>query len=199
MTKRQLALCLICLSVQLVLAPAPPAAAQVAPKANWIWFDEGNPLKSAPDETIYFRKTFVEDYEMQEADIHITCDNAFVLFINGKEVGRGDEWKDGRVFDVKDHLVRGKNVIAVQATNEGGAAGLVAWLVRLTKPGNHYTVLTDGTWKCSKEVPETWRELNFDDSKWSSPKVLSEFVRPDRWAGVTWNGKADTSRFTVKE
>ena len=84
---------------------------------------------------------FVEDYELQEADMHITCDNSFVLFINGKEVGRGNEWKDGKVFNVKDHLVRGKNVIAVRATNEGGPAGLVAWLVRLTKPGNHYTVL----------------------------------------------------------
>jgi putative membrane-bound dehydrogenase-like protein len=181
------------------LAVGRSGADQVVPKANWIWFDEGNPLREAPSGTIYFRKTFDEPYELQEADIHITCDNAFVLYINGKEIGRGNEWKDGKVFDVKPHLVRGKNVIAVRATNEGGPAGLVAWLVRLTKPGNHYTVLTDGSWKCSKEAPEGWREAGFDDSKWSSPKVLSEFVRPDRWAGVTWNGRPDSSRFTVKD
>jgi putative membrane-bound dehydrogenase-like protein len=199
MTHRMFALAASLIASSIVLAPATSADAQVAPKANWIWFDEGNPLRQAPSETIYFRKTFEEPFELLEADIHITCDNAFVLFINGKEIGRGNEWKDGKVFNVKDHLVRGKNVIAVRATNDGGPAGLVAWLVRLTKPGNHYTLATDGSWKCSKEAPESWREANFDDSKWSSPKVLSEFVRPDRWAGVTWNGKADTSRFTVKD
>ncbi len=198
MTKRLSVLVCFSLATTFALLAPRPTIGQVAPKANWIWFDEGNPLRSAPDETIYFRKTFEEGYELQEADIHITCDNEFVLFVNGKEVGRGTEWMDGKVFDLKDRLVRGKNVIAVAATNKGGPAGLVAWLVRLTKPGNHYTVSTDGTWKCSKEAPQGWREINFDDSKWSSPKVLSEFVRPDRWAGVTWNGKNDTSRFTVK-
>jgi putative membrane-bound dehydrogenase-like protein len=182
-----------------VLCPATSASAQVAPKANWVWFDEGDPLQSAPNDTVYFRRTFDENFELLQAEIHITCDNAFVLFINGKRIGSGGDWKDGKVFDLTQHLRRGKNAIAIEARNEGGPAGLVAWLVRLTKPGNHYTVLTDGTWKCSKEAPENWREVNFDDSKWLSPKVLSEFSRPDHWAGITWNGKSDASRFTVPE
>jgi len=183
----------------LTTATPPDSVAQVTPKANWIWFDDGNSFKAAPKEIVYFRKTFEENYELQEAEMHITCDNAFVLFINGKEIGSGREWKDGRVFNVKDHLVRGKNVIAVQATNSGGPAGLVAWLVRLTKPGNHYTVLTDRTWKCSKEVSEGWLDLNFNDSKWTAPKLLGEFGRAENWEGITWNGKSDVNRFTVKE
>lgn len=175
------------------------ATGQVTTKANWIWFDDGNPLPSAPNETVYFRKTFDENYELQEAEIHITCDNTFELFINGKRVGGSEDWRNGRVFDVKPFLQQGRNTIGVVASNQGGPAGLVAWLVRLTKPGNHYTVVSDASWKCSREAAANWRESQFDDSKWPPAKVLAEFGRPEHWAGITWNGKSDASRFVVQE
>src|SRR5262245_8791788 len=195
MARRAFALVSLC-AISLLLPW--PASAQVAPKANWIWYDFGDPLQSAPEETVYFRKTFDESYELQEAEIHITCDNEFELYINGQKVGTGSEWKDGRVFDVQKYFRQGKNVIAVAGTNHGGPAGLVAWLVRLTKPGNHYTLWTDGSWKCSKEAPEGWRERDFDVSKWANAKVLAEFSLPGQWAGITWNGKSDVSRFVLK-
>src|SRR5262249_42325776 len=133
MCQRWIAPAAAAVALYLAVSGAGDIAGQLVPRANWIWFDEGDPLESAPAEKRYFRHTFDEGYELAEAEMHITCDNEFVLFINGKEAGRSSEWSDGRVIDVKPYLERGRNVIAIEATNQGGPAGLVAWLVRLTK------------------------------------------------------------------
>ncbi|MCI0622264.1 MAG: hypothetical protein L0387_11465, partial [Acidobacteria bacterium] len=174
-------------------------SAQVFPRAEIIWYDEGDPLQSAPAETRYFRRTFEERHDLAEAEMYIACNDEFVLHINGKEVGRGRNWQQGKVFDVKGWLRRGKNLITVEAINRGGPAGLVAWLVRRTIPGNHYTLLTDSSWKCSKEAPQNWRELDFDDSQWAAAKVLGQFGKAGLWPEVTWNeGKSNPGRFRAK-
>jgi len=185
----------------------PPAElpAQVVPRAKMIWFDEGDPAKSTPVGTRYFRGTFIEQYPVAEADIHIACDDDFVLFVNGKEAGRGTSWQDGKVIDVTRFVRTGKNVVAVEATNRGGPAALVAWVARRTVPGNHYTFLTDSKWKCSKEAPKNWREVSFNDSKWPAVKVIGDFGKVGPWPPVTWaggkatDGKADLGRFRIKQ
>lgn len=176
---------------------ASDALAQVAPKAQWIWFDDGNPLDMAPAEKVYFRRTFDEPYELAEAKLHITCDNRFTLYVNGREVAQSSRWEDGRVVDLKPHLVRGRNLLAVVGENSNGPAGLVAWLVRLTVPGNHYTVSTDSSWKCSRDAAIGWQTEAFDDSAWKPARELAEFGKAGPWKEITWNGKRDSSRFTV--
>jgi putative membrane-bound dehydrogenase-like protein len=182
----------------LLVCPTGPLPAQTAPKAQWIWYD-GDAGDPTPAAKCYFRHSFDERYEVAEAKMHITCDNRFVLYVNGKEAGRGSEWREGRVLDVKPHLVRGKNVIAVEATNDGGPAGLVAWLVRLTVPGNHYTLISDHTWKCTTDAAAGWQKLDFDDATWKPARSLGEYGKAATWSGITWNGKRDYSRFEVAE
>ncbi len=191
---RNRAIAAACLGL-LTLLPSLTSRAQTAPRAHWIWFDEGDPLESAPSGTRYFRISYAESYELADAEMHIACDNEFVLFVNGKEAGRSSEWKDGKVLDVKRFLHTGKNTIAVEATNRGGPAGLVAWLVRRTIPGNQYTMVTDASWKSAAEAPDNWRETSFDDAKWAAVKVLEELGKVDQWQEITWNGKADPGRF----
>src|SRR5262245_1826444 len=75
---------------------AAPADAAV----QWVWFDEGDPVKEAPAATRYFRRTFTINRPTQivvdDADLDITADNAFTVWVNGIQVGKGDDWK--RVF-----------------------------------------------------------------------------------------------------
>src|SRR5262245_7615320 len=96
---------------------------------QWIWFNEGDPATSAPAETRYFRKVFTIDRPVQkvvdEGTLDITADNAFTVWINGVEAGKGDNWQKVYRFDVTKLLIHGKNVIAVQARNTEGPAGLM--------------------------------------------------------------------------
>ncbi len=202
---------LACLAALVMVSIWRPAqvSGQAAPRANLIWCDEGDPRRSVPAETRYFRGTFTEDLEVTAAKLHIACDDEFVLFVNGKEAGRSSSWQDGKVIDLKPFWRKGKNVVAVQCTNRGGPAALVAWLVYDTPSGKQNTLLTDAGWKCSKEAPEKWNLIEFDDSKWAGVKVIGEFGKIGPWPPVRWNGvnesstqasggKADLSRFRVK-
>src|SRR5438128_4469353 len=87
---------------------------------NWIWFDEGDPVSSAPAETRYFRHVFTVEQLPAKADLDITADNAFIVWVNGVRVGSGDQWQQLYRFDVRKHLKQGKNLLAVEARNEGG-------------------------------------------------------------------------------
>src|SRR5258708_7756434 len=88
-----------------------PAQAQDAKGVQWIWYNEGNPLAEAPVATRFFRRVFEVKQEVKEASLDITADNSFTVWINGAEIGSGNEWMHVNRFDVKRRLVKGKNVI----------------------------------------------------------------------------------------
>src|SRR5262245_11599311 len=66
------------------------AAEPITP--NWIWFDEGDPVSSAPAETRYFRYVFNANALPRKINLDITADNGFIVWINGVRVGEGDSW-----------------------------------------------------------------------------------------------------------
>ncbi len=191
------------------LANEKQVSAQATPRANLIWFDEGDPSRSVPAEMRYLRRSFTEDLEVTRAELHIACDDEFVLFVNGKEAGRSSSWQDGNVIDLKPFWRKGKNVVGVEATNRGGPAALVAWLVYDTGAGKQKSLVTDAGWKCSKEGAGKWNSIEFDDSKWANVKVIGEFGKIGPWPPVSWSdskesgiqasgGNADPGRFRVK-
>src|SRR3712207_6745170 len=72
-----------------------PVQAQQGRGVQWIWFNEGTPVREVPSETRYFRRTFTIDRPVQkvvdEADLDITADNAFTVWVNGALVGKGND------------------------------------------------------------------------------------------------------------
>jgi putative heme-binding domain-containing protein len=203
MSKHGILLVIVAATALLGVGQKGAVAAQVLPRAKLIWFDECDPTRSVPAGTRYFRGMFMERFPVAEAEMHIACDDAFVLFVNGKEVERGASWHEGKVIDLTRLIRPGKNVVAIAATNRGGPAALVAWLARRTVPGNHYIFLTDSRWKCAKVAPENWHEVSFDDSRWSAVKVIGDLGAIGPWPEVTWtgvpaqDGKADLGRLRI--
>src|SRR5262249_55832656 len=99
-------------------------------------------------------------------------------------------------FDVKKHFRVGRNVLAVEARNKSGPAGL---LVRLGYVPNGLTrevVTSNASWKTSREGQGGWQKTDFDDSKWSSPKVLGAYGKTGIWKGLVWDSGGD-DRFAV--
>ena len=61
----------------------------------------------------------------------MTADNWFKLYVNGRPVADGSNHKEAMTVDLAERLQAGKNVIAVDAANQGDAAnpaGLLAFL-----------------------------------------------------------------------
>ena len=146
---------------------------------SWIWYPEKdvNPADKAPIGRCYFRRTFdlPADNKITSAEWLVTGDNHFNAFINGAQVGIGNNFKAVSSFDIADRLHAGKNVLAIVINNTGydpnpgGALGLL----KITF-ANHPPLLipTDETWKASKKAMKVWEKANFDDSKWKAAKKL---------------------------
>jgi putative heme-binding domain-containing protein len=180
------------------------AHAQTPPALQWIWFDEGNPLVDAPAAARYFRRSFDLDPpktgDITSAALEITADNRFIVWLNGTRVGQGDSWSELYRFNVHKLLRNGKNVLAVQAINEGGPAGLVVRLRWTPKGKRPQQVVSDGSWKTVKSAPLGWYKLDFDDGKWSKARVLGAYGRVGPWgAGGGSPGAPPQRKFTVPE
>lgn len=166
-------------------------------KANWIWYPEGDPTVAVPAVTRWFRRTLTlpAGRPITGALLRVAADNAAVISVNGKEVGRAhDSWKSRKVFDLKENLVPGRNVIAIAVTNEAGAsqnpAGLAAQLDVRFQSGEPLSLVTDGDWKSSTENAPNWQSLNFDDSNWIAAKSIAK-TGSGPWGAIS-NGTTDT-------
>ena len=162
------------------------SAAAESGGAAWIWHGDASSPLNVPACKRYFRRhlTIPADRAIKSAVCSITADNAFVLLINGKRVGSGADWQQVHPFDVKRHLVPGKNVLAVAADNWGGnlanPAGLLVRLRVQPAGAKPLVVYSDTRWKSAAAKTPAWHEKDFDDSSWQAARV----VKWSGWANV---------------
>tara|TARA_R110002096_G_scaffold200639_13_gene384769 strand:+ start:21292 stop:25623 length:4332 start_codon:yes stop_codon:yes gene_type:complete len=135
------------------------------PVPYWIWTDDAN------TDTAYFRKEFVVPANLTKAKLAVSADDNFLLFINETRAFNGRDWSKIQIEDITALLRKGaKNVIAVRAANEGGAAGFIARLSLETDqgPSGSRIITTDGNWKVSPKAEKGWMAANF------TPKATSK-------------------------
>ncbi|MEM7009956.1 MAG: hypothetical protein AAF585_00610, partial [Verrucomicrobiota bacterium] len=130
---------------------------------HWIWID-----KSEKKETIYLRRQWTQSEAAKSVTLSITCDNGYSAFVNGKHVGSGQDWAKGVRFDIGKHVKKGDNVLAVEAANSGGVAGLVAQLKITNQDGSTRTIVTDGDWQASRKATEGWKAPSVDTTGWTT-------------------------------
>lgn len=171
-------------------------AQQSSPLPQWIWFKEGDPLSNAPAETRYFRKTFTVEQPVSAAKLEITADNAFTVWLNGQRVGSAAEWQALHAFDVKAQMVQGMNVLAVEAENQGGPAGMVVRLTYKSK-GQSRAIVTDGSWKASAASGKDWQQPQYKETAWTPALVLGPYGKTGPWGGGAAVARNPKERFTV--
>jgi putative heme-binding domain-containing protein len=167
-----------------------------AKEAQWIW-SPAYEKELAPEGECYFRKTF-ELGKPESGKIQIACDDKYELFVNGRQVGTGSNWKVLDAYDVTKYLVQGANTIAIKAMNtEGGSAGVVARIVVKSQGNTHVDHSTDDTWKTAlKEFPQ-WQKPRFDDGKWLASRSFGDLNATLPWGNeVTQAGDSGRYRIT---
>lgn len=98
------------------------AALDIGPKITlslepkWIWNTADADKKTRPA-SVNFRKTVTLAETPTEAYLTIAADNNYTVTINGKRVGSSRNDISPDFYDVKPHLKKGENVIAVTAVN----------------------------------------------------------------------------------
>ena len=138
-----------------------------SPTVAWIW-QSAEPGES---EKVFFRREFQLPPDVAGAAVTIVCDNWHHLFINGVDLGMGADWAQPASYNVLASLKPGKNLIAIEGRNEGGAAGMALRFSATLKDGKKLTVVSDGSWQCANEVADGWQNLGFSAAAW--PKAVA--------------------------
>ncbi|MDB6058045.1 MAG: hypothetical protein JWO95_1889 [Verrucomicrobiales bacterium] len=175
------------------VTPNEAAANQFAMPASlkFIW-NKKDADKAAPAEYVYFRKTFtVSSKRDLDALSLVVCDNSFSLWINGKKVGSGKEFKEAYRFNIARYLHVGENTIAIEAINHladnslpkrdkpnvaaANPAGLLFYArIRATDKGKQrsFDVVTDQTWVQANKQVTGWEQPKFAATDWQKAAEL---------------------------
>ncbi len=136
---------------------------------QWIWLGE-----EARDETVYFRRMIEVKGDVKNASVAGSCDNAMRVFVNGTRVLESETWEQPTRADIRAQLRDGLNLVAVEAKNSGGPAGLLLELAIETSDGEKLEVATDRRWWASKERQRGWRSLEFEPENWAAATEIAE-------------------------
>lgn len=145
---------------------------------SWIWYPEGEPEKSAPIETNYFRRvvTLPADRKIKQAVFQYTGDNECRGWINEFDIGARNSFKTVKWNDITTRIEPGKTyVFGLTGRNlgeENNPAGVVGLLTIEFQTGEPMVIRTDEQWKVSKNLEPGWNTTAFDDAHWVAAKVL---------------------------
>ena len=158
--------------------------------ANWIW-DHADAVSKDTGGTVYFRKHLDVHEGALRAAISVTCDNGFILYINGRKIIESDSWNAPIGLDISAHLKPGANIVAIHGynfpdtvTKKGlqfkgpNAAGLIA-NISIAYPEEDpdsqkwHSIGTDASWLWSRETQANWHTTEFDDSQWSKAAITA--------------------------
>ncbi len=129
--------------------------------ARWIWHATDKPW-NAPAGTRYFTRVLDIAESAVSADLAVTADDRFTLFINGKNVASSppgpDGWTHPQRLEIISSLIPGRNIIYIEAENQSpGPAGVLFWLRVTYKDDPAETFISDGSWISSDSLHSHWK------------------------------------------
>lgn len=170
-----------------------------AQEAQWIWSPE-HPRGQAIQGDCYFRKT-LQVSSVEEATITITADDKYELFVNGRLIGQGSSIRQMEKYNITRMLGRGRNVIAVRATNvTPGTAALVSRVLVKPVDGNWLSFSSDDSWRTAMEVVPGWQSATYNDGNWKTAQAfgpLGETPPWDRREEVEQKQVSEHARFQI--
>ena len=140
----------------LLLLPMLTAAEPVQWTAHWIMHPELQPQAHA---VVHFRKSFPLDEKPDKFVVHVSADNHYRLFVNGRYILRGpargdlDYWFYETV-DISPYLQAGENVIAAEVINWGPKRSfsiisqMTSFIMQGDTKAEAIVNTHGGTWKC---------------------------------------------------
>ena len=160
---------------------AQPKSSDALMASQWIWYPEGNPANSAPAGLRYFQRTMEVDAAktVESATASLSADNEFTLWINGKKVSEGKDFKVPVKSSIASFLRPGANVISVAVNNAGPAASPAGWIGAFEvfyKDGTKTVVNSDAKWSAGLTAPEDWEQSATSPADWKPAQSLGAYA-----------------------
>jgi hypothetical protein len=108
-------------------------------------------------------------------------DNEYVLFLDGREIGRGAEWRELFDYDVTQLISSGKHVLAVKAYNSFTFAGVIFGLRVDLADGSCVEIKSDESWKVVPAGTRDWERNRKAAENWPAATVIAPLGGQPWW------------------
>lgn len=144
----------------------------------WIWASE-----SHDRQTCQLWKAFdiPPGSVVTRARLRMTVDNEFRLLLDGRDLGRGAEWRNLYEFDLTRLLPPGRHVLAVDAFNSGSFAGMILGLHIDLEDGSGMDIRSDQSWRIVPNGVKGWAKKTKAQPTWPTATIAA-VLGEDRWA-----------------
>jgi signal transduction histidine kinase len=178
-----------------LLAPVPavgaaPDAKKIAPDdpepyisptnglGSWIWASN-----TFDNQTCLLWKTIEipETSRVAKARLVMTVDNEYTLYLDGRELGRGAEWRELFVYDLTHLLTPGRHVLAVDCYNGSFFAGMLFGLHVDFADGRSLEVKSDPGWRIVPSGVSGWKTRIEAQPDWPPATIIAPLGGAPWW------------------
>ena len=139
---------------------------------SWIW----GPITEDKQTCRFWRAfTLPSDMVVAEARLRITADNGYRLFLDGRELGRGSDWRAVTEYDLTWLLRSGTHVLAVEAFNDRLQGGLLFGLRIELVNGRILEIGSDESWRFVPSDEPGWEARTQPSSAWPQAIIAGKF------------------------
>ena len=139
--------------------------------SNWIWQDHDKSLPLGALGDLRYDFSPEPGKIAAAAQILITGDDRYTLWVNGEYIGQGASWPQGQQYCVT--LNPGQNIFAAEVENEvANTPGALISAIQITYTDKStQTIVTDGSW-CANNAISGFQAPGYNDASWPNAVVL---------------------------
>lgn len=132
---------------------------------EWIW-----DRQTFNKQTVHFWREFEipKAVVVTNATVYVTADNSYRLLLDGREIGRGSDWRTITEYDVTSLLAPGEHILAVDAFNDRLAAGLMFGMEIQMPKHDPILIHSDDSWKIVPVDKKNWEMARRASPDWKS-------------------------------
>lgn len=129
----------------------------------WIWASN-----TFDGQTCQFWHTFEvpQSSSVSNARLVMTTDDEFTLYLDGRELGHGVDWRELFVFDLTPILTSGRHVLAIRAFNAAFSAGVTFGMRINLADGRVIEVRSDPSWRIVPDSVKRWQTRTSEGKGW---------------------------------
>jgi signal transduction histidine kinase len=147
---------------------------------SWIWAEH-----TSDKQICQLWKSFAipPGAHVSGARLRITADNGYRLFLNGRELGQGTEWRALTEYDITLLLSARTHTLAVIAFNDFLQAGMIFGLRIELADGRVIQVKSDESWRIVPNGEAGWETKTHALAHWPAAEIVATWgVSPLWWS-----------------
>lgn len=160
--------------------PTPESEKQAANLGlgRWIWTTNFTDKQTC---RLWRAFTLPNTNGVRKANLRLTADNSYRLYLDGLEIGQGGNWRGLTDYDVTWLLGSGSHVLAVEAFNDGLEGGLILGLNIEFADGQKMLLTSDKSWYVVPNEFRRWVGRKSADARWAHAQEVGVIGQAPWW------------------